>query len=148
MNFLPLLGTALKSDELLDFLEMHDVEVIYDFDRTHENMPDQYWATAKELGIQMRFDEKQVLRTIFLFLTQDGGFTPADLTDSDLVIYESKAAVREHAAKYKIPTTEGETEFLGAKRDWIRFDFPDHAIHYDFGDGPLKKISLNLTKSN
>lgn len=145
MNFLPLLGTSLKSDEIIDFLEAHDIEVIYDFDRVHENMPDQYWATAKELGIQLMFDEEQVLRTIFLFLNQEDGFTPAELTGSDLVMHESKAAVREHAVKHKIPVTEGESEFLGNKHDWIRFDFIGHAIHYDFGDGPLKKISLSMT---
>lgn len=145
MKFLPLLGIQLKSDEMLDFLEMHDIEVIYDFDRIHENMPDRYCATAKELGVQFLFDDEQVLRTVFVFLTRENGFTPADLTGSDLMMHESKAAVREYAAKHKIPSSEGETLFLGAKSDWIRFDFADHAIHYDFGDGPLKQISLSST---
>ena len=124
-------------------METYDIEVIYDFDRTHENMPDQYWATAHELGMQLRFDEHQVLKTIFLSVTQDGDFTPADLRQSDVRLFESKQEVRSFAAESGITTTEGETEFFGTKHDWIKLEYSDHSVHYDFGGGPLKKVTLN-----
>jgi hypothetical protein len=147
MNYLPMLGKELKSDELLDLLETYDIEVIYDFDRTHENIPDQYWATAHELGMQLRFDEHQVLRTIFLSLTQEGGFTPTDLRQSDIQLFESKQEVRNFAAENGIATSEGETEFFGSKHDWIRLDYSGHSVHYDFGGGPLRKVTLNSTET-
>ncbi|NJK93320.1 MAG: hypothetical protein HC904_16830 [Blastochloris sp.] len=142
MNFLSYLGKALKSDELLDLLETHDMEVIYDFDRSHENIPDQYWATCLDLGLQLRFDDHQILRTIFLSLNQDDGNTPADLSNSDIPIFGSKQDVRNFASENNLKTTEGETEFFGAKHDWIRLEYSDHSIHYDFDGGPLKKVTI------
>lgn len=147
MNYLPMLGKVLKSDELLDLLETHGIEVVYEFDRTYENIPDQYWATAQNLGMQLRFDEHQVLRTIFLSLTQEDGFSPIDLDQSDIRVFKSKQEVRDFASESGIATTEGEAEFFGKKHDWIRLDYIGHAIHYDFGGGPLKKVTLSLTEN-
>jgi len=147
MNYLPILGKKLKSDELLDLLETYDIEVTYDFDRSHENIPDQYWGIARDLGMQLRFDEHQVLRTIFLSLTQEEGFTPADLHHSDIRVFGSKQEVRDFAAENDTATTEGETEIFGTKHDWIRLDYSSHSVHYDFGDGPLKKVTLNSTET-
>jgi hypothetical protein len=39
MQYLPLLGKHLKDDDVVEVLEWADAEVVYDFDRTHENMP-------------------------------------------------------------------------------------------------------------
>ncbi len=50
MKFLPLLGKLLKDDEVVAVLEQADMEVIYDFDRLHENTPDKYWAESKKHG--------------------------------------------------------------------------------------------------
>jgi len=145
MKYLPLLDQSLKSDDIIDLLEVHDIDVIYDFDRLHENIPDQYWAACHALGIQMKFDQNQILKTIFIHLTNVDGFTPADLLDSDISVFTSKQKVRNYALENNIETTEGQTSFFGEEHDWIRFDYPDYKIHYDFGDGHLRKISLNVT---
>jgi len=144
MNYLHYLGKELKSDDLLDLLETHDVEVVYDYDRTHENIPDKYWATVHELGMQLRFDEQQRLTTIFLSLMPVEGFTTADLGQTDIRSFGSKQEVRDFASENVIATTEGETEFFGTKHDWIRLDYSNYSVHYDFGDGPLKKVTLSL----
>ena len=34
-------------DEVIEILEGLDMEVIYEFDRLHENTPDIYWAASK-----------------------------------------------------------------------------------------------------
>lgn len=166
MNYLHLLGKELKSDDLLDLLETHDVEVIYDYDRTNENIPDKYWATIHELGMQLRFNEQQRLTTIFLSLTPDDGFATADLGQSDLPSFDSKQEVRDFALQNFISTTEGESEFFGTQHDWIRLDYADYSIHYEFGDAlthlnsklarwakrkfknlrPLRKVTLNITE--
>jgi hypothetical protein len=57
MEFLPLLGKHLKDDEVIEVLEWANMEVVYDFDRLHENTPDVYWASATAEGFQFRFDE-------------------------------------------------------------------------------------------
>lgn len=138
-----MLGKELKSDEILDLLETYEIEVIYDFDRTHENIPDKFWATAQELGMQLRFDEHQVLRTIFLSVTEEDGFAPADLRQSDIRLFQRKQDVRDFAAANGISASEGETDFFGSKHDWIKLDYSGHSVHYDFGGGPLKKVTLN-----
>src|SRR5689334_14803646 len=107
MKYLPLLGKALKSDELIDLFETHDIEVIYEYDRTHENLPDEYWAKCRELGIQFAFDEHQLLKFIYVHLTDVDGFEPADLSDSDIELFASKLAAQSHAQKNGIPVVEG-----------------------------------------
>ena len=37
-----LLGKKLKDDDILDVLEDYEIEVVYDFDRSHENIEDIY----------------------------------------------------------------------------------------------------------
>jgi hypothetical protein len=146
MNYLPLLDKALKSPEIIDLLETHDIEVIYDFDRCYENIPDQYWATSHVLGMRMNFDENQILKTIFLYVIPHNEFQPADVKNSDIQIFDSKHTVKSYAEASNIKTTEGYTTFLGTESDWIRFDYPDHRIHYEFCSGELKKISLTITE--
>lgn len=145
MKYLPLLQKSLKSDEIMDLLELYEIDVTYDFDRLHENMPDKYWASFHDLGIQMMFDENQILNTIFIFLIPNDEFAPAEISDSDILEFESKQAVRDYAEQNQISTTEGQTTFLGKESDWIRFDYPDYRVHYDFGGGQLKDISLTIT---
>ena len=66
MHLLPLFGMSLKDDDVIDILDDMEMDVIYDFDRLHEGQPDKYWAAAQTAGIQLRFDEAQILDTIFL----------------------------------------------------------------------------------
>jgi hypothetical protein len=66
MKHLDLLGTELKSDFLCDLFETYDVEVVYEYDRTHEGLGDEYRAELPELGLQFVFDEKQILKTVFV----------------------------------------------------------------------------------
>lgn len=144
MNYLPLLGKALKSPEIIALLETNDIEVVYDFDRCYENIPDQYWATSHDLGMQISFDENQILKTIFIFVVPEDDFSPANILDSDIHVFDSKHTVRGFAEANSIATTEGKTTFLGIESDWIRFDYPDYRIHYEFCGGELKKVSLTI----
>ncbi|NYF20784.1 hypothetical protein HDC36_002245 [Xanthomonas sp. JAI131] len=54
MTALSLLGKSLKDEEIIDILEQFDVDVVYSFDRIHENTPDVYWAAIKSAGFQRR----------------------------------------------------------------------------------------------
>ena len=143
MDLLNLLGKQLKDDELIDLLEDYDVEVVYSYDRLKENQPDEYWASIPELGIQLNFDENQTLNTTFIFLEKKDGFEVANLGVFPLPQFKSKEAMRQHAESEEIPYTEGQGDFLGKPYDWIRFDYPKYKLHYDFGGGCLKQISLS-----
>lgn len=145
MNFLPLLRKPLKSDEIIDMLEHWDVDVIYSFDRDHENLPDEYYAPIPQEGFQLVFDDKQWLRTVFVHLISTDGFQPADLSDSDLEVFPSKTDVAAHATTHSIRISEGRAELFGVERDWIRLDFDDHSIHYEFRHGQLGMITISAT---
>lgn len=142
MKFLPLLGQSLKGDALLDLFETHDVQVVYEYDRTHENMPDEYWAKAESLGAQFVFDENQVLKFIYLHLTDTDGFEPVDLSDSDIQEFGSKGEVGDFAARMKIETAEGKASLFGTDRDWIRLEYSSHSIHYEFRPDVLCLVTI------
>jgi len=127
---------------MLDLLETYDMEVIYEFDRTHENLPDEYWTKCLDLGIQIVFDEKQSLNTVFVNLTDEEGFTPANLSESDVLHFESKRDAASHAKKEGIAFSEGKVEFMGVERDWIRFEHEGYSIHYEFRNGSLALVTI------
>lgn len=52
-------------DSIVELLEHFDIDVDYDFDRTHEEMEDVYWAASQQNGFQFRFDETQKLDVVF-----------------------------------------------------------------------------------
>ena len=75
------------------------MEVIYEFDRTHENLPDEYWTKSLDLGIQIIFNEEQFVDTISINLADKEGFTPAILSESDVMVFESKKGAVSYAIK-------------------------------------------------
>jgi len=51
------MGKKLTDDAVIESLERLEMDVIYDFDRSHEGQPDKYWAASKKDGLQFRFNE-------------------------------------------------------------------------------------------
>src|SRR5438876_10511372 len=99
MHFLPLLGKHLKDDVVMEVLEDEDIEVIYDFDRLHENTPDKYWASSKRLGFRLRFDASQMLDVIFLYAMSLDGFAQIDRADCDVPLFSSIAEAEAYGAE-------------------------------------------------
>jgi len=144
MPFTHLLGAHLKSDPVLELLEMHDVEVIYAFDRTHENMPDQYWAGSKGQGFLLRFNELQVLDTVFLYLMSREGYSAIDRLEVDVPIYESferaQEAFQSASIRYR---HSGEVAGAG-ERWWIKCAMECGTAHYQYGgEGQLLMMTLS-----
>ena len=104
MRILPLLNKSLKDKAILEILEWGDGYVIYDFDRSHENLPDVYYAHCKKRGMCMLFNEKQKLGTIFLYVLGIEGYTPLDLADVDDITFFSRFSDVEAYAKGKALT--------------------------------------------
>jgi hypothetical protein len=149
MNLSALLGKKLKDDDILEVLEDYQIdEVVYDFDRSHENIEDAYWAPAREAGFQLRFNQDQVLDVIFCYVAALEGFTPVDLEITGVSIFETfddaELACKRNALRYSISdSTKGE-EF---RKKWLRIEEVDYWTHYQFENGSLIRLTLMLPKS-
>ena len=142
MHFLPLLRKSLKSDDVADLLEHWDVSVTYEFDRLHEGTSDWYWAGFRDLGFQLRFDQNQVLDCIFIYVLESDGFSPVDLSDSDIPVFGSPGGVAAYAAQQGAATSDGRASLEGVVRDWVRVEWNSHSVHYEFRGGELALITV------
>jgi len=142
MNFLPLLGKRLKDDEVTDVLESAQIEVVYDFDRLHENVPDRYWAASKKDGFRFGFDANQILQVIFLYVEPIEDFTPVTRDDCDIPFFSSIADAETHAAKMRFPVTKGKSTVLGIPSEWLRLDHDKQSLHYEFRGNQLALVTV------
>jgi len=144
MKYLELLGKQLKDPVVIDFLECGDLDVIYAFDRLHENQPDEYWVSSHEDGVEMHFTEHQLLNTIFFYIQADGDFCGCSPDTVGLPTFGSRAAAREDAKSFGIPYEEGETDFLGIPREWIKVNHGAYLHHLEFRESRLHKMTAML----
>jgi len=129
MEFLSLLGKRLKDDDVIEVLEHLDIEVVYAFDRLHENTPDVYWAASKNEGFQLRFDENQILDVIFLYIISHEGFTATDPDECDVELFSTSEEANSFAIQKRSQATEGSTNSFGIQRHWLRLEFISYSIH-------------------
>ena len=141
MTHVDLLGSNLKSDFLCDLFETYDVQVVYEYDRTHEGIADEYHAEIKELGLQFAFDERQILKTLFMKPVDVTTFDPFG-ADQWIHTFATKAEALRYARNNGLTAEEGTAEFMGEQKDWIRFESDTHTIHYEFVDADLRLITL------
>lgn len=147
MQFTKLLGTKLKSYEVIELLEVFDVDVIYDFDRLHEGVEDRFWASFYKQGFQFRFDEKQNLDVIFLYMMDISGFLSINASDVDVQIYQSFLEAKEAFDSNNIEYTKSSSDNqINAIHQWIKAKFSDFTVHYEFHDKNLRMITLSLIK--
>jgi hypothetical protein len=134
---LSLLNKKLKDDIIMELLESHEVEVIYEFDRTHENLPDVYWAGIKQAGVQLRFNDYQILDTIFCYIKTRDGFEPIVPDDIGVPIFssfdEAEQNCKKRGVKYKIPPSS---------QTWLKVEDSVGDVHYEFQDGLLAMVTL------
>ena len=142
MQFLGLLGKNLKDDSIMELLELHDVDVIYEFDRNHENMDDIYWAKFRDHGFLFRFNENQILEVVFLYVAANEEFMPIAHGEIDVPVYDSfevaKTAFEKEGLEYK----EGSVDDSNQK--WIKVSHALFESHYEFKDEQLRMITLML----
>ena len=142
MKYLDLLGIDLKNKLLCDLFETHDVQVVYEYDRIQEGAPDRYHAEIPDLGVQFVFDEKQVLKTLFIQPMEVNCFNPFDEGDGGLKRFQSKVEARQYGRDNGIRTTEGKADFMGEERDWIRFEYGNYSVHYEYVRSTLRMITI------
>lgn len=141
MNLSSLLGLKLKDDEVLEILEGFEIaDVVYGFDRTHENIDDVYWAPAKASGFQFRFNKDQILDTVFCYIVADEGFSPISPDIIGATIYrtfdEAEADCRANGLSYTVSDPKW-------PKKWLRIDAPELRTHYQFKNGVLFRITLS-----
>jgi hypothetical protein len=138
MNLLSLLDLALKSDEVIDVLETFDLRVVYDFDRLRENTPDVYWASSPNGGFELRFNERQVLDTIFMYAQPKGRFASVERNCTGLPLHSS---FKEAKATFETGATAFQNEPNG--EGWIKGMFGTHSVHYEFNSsGALALVTV------
>ncbi|MCO6044416.1 hypothetical protein NG895_10910 [Aeoliella sp. ICT_H6.2] len=142
MKYIELLSKQLQSDAIIELLEFWDADVVYDFDRLREGTADSYTVSCHEHGIELRFDSGQSLQTIFLHVTPRNGFSAAELTNSDVEVFDSRSDVAAHATTKGWQTLAGEATFLGIENKWIRMECEVCSVHYQFRDGLLDMITI------
>jgi len=146
VKFLSFIGKRLKDDDVINILDRGQVEVVYDFDRSHENIPDRYWAASKKDGFRFGFDANQILEVIFLYVAPIEGFAPVARTDCDVWLFSSIQEAERHGAGRKLRVTKGRADVLGIPRDWVRLEHEKHAVHYEFRSDQLALVTITKSK--
>ncbi len=138
----------MKDDDILEVLEHHDITVTYDFDRTHENIDDLYWAESKEGGFQFRFNKEKILDVVFLYMAPREGVEVIDRALLDVPAFETYAEAQQVCLEKNITykSSPGEPGSPGYK-GWIKLDYGVYTVHYQYEARHLVMITLEKNKS-
>lgn len=129
------IGMLLKSDEMIDFLELYDLSVGYHFDRLHEGQSDSYNVESKEPPLELKLDAEQRCTTIFV---RD----PAAVLDAGLVSFPNLRSSREIEEYAK---TNGLV--LRRRSSWFRCDGPSRCHHYEFAGDKVTMVTIMSRES-
>ena len=147
MNYIDIIGIQLKDDFLLDLFETYDVDVKYIYDRTHENIDDEYKASINEMGLEFLFDKSQKLITLFMKNVNHNGFNPFSDDDPRNTPFKSGEKAIEYAENNSIQYHHQESKedgFFGKIPEWIKFDFGRYCIHYQFNKTEVEMVTLQV----
>jgi hypothetical protein len=139
MQLASYLGKHLKSDFVIEVLEHFDMDVIYDFDRLHENAADSYSSPAESAGFEFRFDERQVLSVIWCYIRPRSGFSAINTDVIGAPCFHDFAEAKAQATSAGIKTSQSKGDSA-----WIRFEHDGLWIHYEYSGGKLALVTLTL----
>ena len=98
-----------------------------------EGLPPYYFLTDQSSGIQIRHSEKGEIEVIFLMSREKDGFSQYSGNLGQGLSFHSSAV--EVAQKLGAPAWSAprrKIEFLGEYGESIRYDFPNHSVHFQF----------------
>ena len=142
MDFVNLIGRRLKDDDVIEVLERYDLDVRYDFDRLHENAADVYWAGGKDCGFQLRFNDRQVLDTIFLHMTAAEGYRPVERAAAGVPVFDSLEQAEAQANTRGVPCVQNRSVEGYPDLAWIKLDHGGYTVHYQFLKSQLNLITV------
>lgn len=143
MKLVDFLGLRLKDDAVIDLLECYEIAVVYDFDRDNENIADEYSASAKPAGFELRFNEHQILETIWCYVRGRDGFVPVDPQLIGVPCYLSFADAKSAAIEAGCAMSESPSGNL-LKTKWLRMETRERWTHYEFVDEQLALVTIML----
>lgn len=147
MEYLELLGSSLKCEVLLDLFETYDVDVVYCYDRTHEDMEDEYRAEIDEMGLEFIFDSSQRLKTLFMKKVDHNGFNPFCGSDPRGVPFNTGLEAVEWASVRSINATNQEARVdptFGEIAEWVKLNFETFSMHYEFNGDSVEVVTLQV----
>ena len=141
MDLSKLLGVGLKDDQMLDVLEGFSIEdVVYEFDRTHENMPDAYWAGTKQDGFLLRFNQHQICDVVFCYIEPAEGYSRINPQIIGVTTYGSYAEAEQACKRLNLKYTVARPDMQGG---WVRIDDGPFRTHFQFKGGALARVTLS-----
>jgi hypothetical protein len=145
VKLIDLLGRHLKDDAVIDLLEAGDMRVVYEFDRLHENLEDHYYSEDFSRGFTLRFNEEQILGTVFCYVTPADGFEAVEPGLVGVPFYESIAAAEAAARKLgaKFVRRDG-IQGLGRVVSWLRLERDERWWHFQYSNNALTLVTLML----
>ena len=145
MNLVPLIGLGLKDPQIIEILESYEVDVVYDFDRLFENQPDLYWAHFYSEGLLFRFDARQHLDTIFIYLQPTDEFAAHSREELDIQLFASLEETRKFAESKGFEHTSSSGK--EGIPEWVRVSHPTCYVHYQFGPEGLSLVTIMSLRS-
>ncbi len=116
------IGLSIKSDEFIEVLEAYDLKVIYDYDRTHENMDDVYWIHDYDNGCTFQANQDQIVVVAFIYLRALEDHKAFHWLISGITI--DKNEIKELGNPTKTGTYKGQS--------WVRYDEKNISTHYSW----------------
>lgn len=147
MKYVDLIGQPLKCEFLNDLFETYDVSVIYYYDRTNENMEDEYRASLPEMGLEFLFDASQRLTTIFMSPVEHAGYNPLEGNDPRDAPFVSAGEAVVYAKKHGIDAEHRPASshaILGPIPEWVKLHYETYSIHYAFSDSGVQTVTLAI----
>jgi hypothetical protein len=143
MPLVDYLGRKLKDDAVMELLEEHDMDVIYQFDRFHENQPDSYSAAAHLAGFELGFDAGQRLKTIWCYVQPKGRFLAVAPEVVGVPLFAAWAEARRQAVEEACAVSASAAD-VGDSTTWVRLERAGSWDHYEFRSGQLALVTLML----
>jgi len=151
MQLLQYLGRPLKSDDVIELITDHEMEIIYNIDTLHENIADSYSARSVSGGFELLFDEGQILNTVFCFLTSINGAGTIDPSKIGAPLYstieEARLGAQSLAASFEMRENV-KVPLLRQQVSWAKLGFHDHWRHYQYSSHGLERVSLTFRASS
>ncbi len=146
MQLVQHLGRALKSDELLDLIELQDLKIQYHVDTLHENTPDSYSARSEDLAFELLFNENQILTTVFHYISPEENID-TQAARIGVPLYLTLDEARQAAVAMGVPFAMRENveiPELGLMVCWAKLTVQGHTRHYQFSAKGLDQLTLSL----
>ena len=145
MNLIPLIGLSLKDPQIIELLERHEADVVYDFDRLFENQPDTYWAHLYSQGLLLKFNARQFLTTIFVYIRPTDEYAAHRSKKLEFEVFPSleRACAFAESRSLEFISSAGKEGIP----EWVRIAHPTCYVHYQFSAEGLSLVTIMSLES-